>query len=172
MIIESKTMRNVFYNFEDDTKIDFSSRHMQIMEDNVSRTCRIPIIYDGMYGIGDGTYMDVIPDWLGLVGLGVVRPKIAFCGESVKELHELTDGYENNPNTFVDIFDIVNSITFLVDEDNIAYQCDIEFDRELLINELGKCGITINPEDFTGSLRVNYEFDNFCEGYTITEETY
>lgn len=165
MIIESKSTRNVFYCSEG-TKIDLSSNYMQRMEDNVSKTCRIPILYDGMYGIGDGTYMDAIPDWLGLV-----RPKIV-CGESVKELHEFTDDYENNPNTFVDIFDIVNSITFLVDDENRPYQCDIEFDRELLINELDMCGIAIKPEDFTGSMRVSYEFDNFAEGCAITEETF
>lgn len=168
MIIESKSVRNVFYSFDDDTKVDFSSSYIQRMEDNVSRTCRIPVLYDGMYGIGDGTYMDVIPDWL---GIGPARPKIV-CGESVKELHEFTDDYENNPNEFVDIFDIIRSITFLVDEDNRPYQCDIEFDRGLLVHELVMCGISINPEDFTDSLRVSYEFDNFSEGYTITEETY
>lgn len=167
MIIESKTMSNVFYSSDADTKIDFSSSCMERMENNVSKTCRIAIIYDGMYGIGDGTYMDVIPNWLGLVS-----PKID-AGKGVEELHEFTDDYENNPNRFVDIFDIINSITFLVDSESRPYQCIIEFDRELLINELGRYGIAVNPEErFTGSMRVSYEFNNIDEGCSITEETF
>ena len=163
MIIESKTMSNVFYSSEADTKIDFSTNCMKRMEKNVSKTCMIPIIYDGMYGIGDGTYMDVIPNWLGLV-----RPKID-CGKGVDELHEFTDDYENNPNRFVDIFDIVNSITFLVDDESMPYQCIIEFDRESIISRLNRYGIDVKPEDFTESMRVSYEFTAFDEGCEISE---
>lgn len=162
MIIESKTMSNVFYSSDNDSKIDFSSSCMKRMENNVRKTCIIPVIYDGMYGIGDGTYMDVIPNWLGLVS-----PKID-CGEGVEALYEFTDDYENNPNRFIDIFDIINSITFLVDSESRPYQCIIEFSRESLELAISHYGVDVKLDDFSGSMRVSYEFNNIDEGCEIS----